>query len=88
MRRDFSRYCSAVEFLKCLFLLFPVQYLVALGTGGIKPCVATFGADQFNEDDPAEKEYIPRFYNWFYAFISIGSIIAGTLVVWIQANVR
>lgn len=24
--------------------------LIALGTGGIKPCVAAFGGDQFEED--------------------------------------
>lgn len=24
-------------------------FLIALGTGGIKPCVAAFGGDQFNE---------------------------------------
>lgn len=26
--------------------------IIALGTGGIKPNVAAFGADQFNETDP------------------------------------
>lgn len=25
-------------------------FLIALGTGGIKPCVAAFGGDQFNEN--------------------------------------
>ncbi|KAM0826275.1 hypothetical protein ACQ4PT_068985 [Festuca glaucescens] len=29
-------------------------YLIALGTGGIKPCVSSFGADQFDDTDPAE----------------------------------
>ncbi|KAG6396807.1 hypothetical protein SASPL_142964 [Salvia splendens] len=29
-------------------------YLIALGTGGIKPCVSSFGADQFDDTDPVE----------------------------------
>ncbi|KAM2182378.1 hypothetical protein PS2_032623 [Malus domestica] len=30
-------------------------YLMALGTGGINPCVSSFGADQFDDSDEAEK---------------------------------
>ncbi|KAG6399103.1 hypothetical protein SASPL_140577 [Salvia splendens] len=29
-------------------------YLIALGTGGIKPCVSSFGADQLDDTDPVE----------------------------------
>ncbi|KAK4342777.1 hypothetical protein RND71_038593 [Anisodus tanguticus] len=31
-------------------------YLIALGTGGIKPCVSLFGADQFDDTDETEKK--------------------------------
>ncbi|KAE8690945.1 Protein NRT1/ PTR FAMILY 8.3 [Hibiscus syriacus] len=31
-------------------------YLIALGTGGIKPCVSSFGADQFDDTDPKERD--------------------------------
>lgn len=37
-------------------VFFPGLYLIALGTGGIKPCVSSFGADQFDDSDETEKK--------------------------------
>ncbi|CAA0843428.1 Protein NRT1/ PTR FAMILY 8.1 [Striga hermonthica] len=39
--------------------------LIAVGTGGIKPCVSSFGADQFDEADPAEARHKYSFFNWY-----------------------
>ncbi|CAM0872168.1 unnamed protein product [Alopecurus aequalis] len=61
-------------------------YMVALGTGGIKPCVSSFGAEQFDDSDPIERVKQGSFFNWFYFSINIGSFIAGTVIVWIQDN--
>ena len=61
-------------------------YLIALGTGGIKPCVSSFGADQFDDTDPKERVSKGSFFNWFYFSINIGAMVSGTLVVWIQEN--
>jgi len=61
-------------------------YMIALGTGGIKPCVSSFGADQFDDSDPAERAKKTSFFNWFYFCINMGSFISGTVIVWIQDN--
>lgn len=63
------------------------MYIIALGTGGIKPNVSSFGADQFNPDDPREAKYIPVFFNYFYVAINIGSLFASTVIVYIQNNI-
>ncbi|XP_028773786.1 protein NRT1/ PTR FAMILY 8.1-like isoform X3 [Neltuma alba] len=66
---------------------FIALYLIALGTGGIKPCVSSFGADQFDENDEQEKKRKSSFFNWFYFSINIGALFASSLLVWIQMNV-
>lgn len=62
-------------------------YFVALGTGGIKPCVSPFGADQFNDTDSMERMKKGSFFNWFYFSIYIGILMSSTLIVWIEDNV-
>ncbi|KAI4336831.1 hypothetical protein L6164_015311 [Bauhinia variegata] len=58
--------------------------LIALGTGGIKPCVSSFGADQFDESDLKEAENKFSFFNWFFFAINMGAILGLTLFVYIQ----
>jgi dipeptide/tripeptide permease len=69
-------------------LLYTSLYIVAFGTGGIKPNVSAFGADQFEDSDPEESAEKKSFFNWFYFSINLGSIIAMTVVVWIQVCSR
>ncbi|KAL4610775.1 hypothetical protein ACB092_08G076100 [Castanea dentata] len=66
---------------------FLALYLIALGTGGIKPCVSSYGADQFDDSDEDEKKHKSSFFNWFYFSINVGALIASSLLVWIQDNV-
>lgn len=66
---------------------FTALYLIALGTGGIKPCVSSYGADQFDDNDENEKKHKSSFFNWFYFSINIGALIASSLLVWVQDNV-
>ncbi|GMJ00804.1 NRT1/ PTR family 8.1, ARABIDOPSIS THALIANA PEPTIDE TRANSPORTER 1, peptide transporter 1 [Hibiscus trionum] len=67
-------------------MTFLALYLIALGTGGIKPCVSSYGADQFDDADEKEKKHKSSFFNWFYFSINIGALIAASVLVWIQTN--
>lgn len=71
-----------------LTLLYCALYVVALGTGGIKPNVSAFGADQFDDKSRVERREKQSFFNWFYFSINVGSLIACTVIVWIQVRPR
>ncbi|XP_049398896.1 protein NRT1/ PTR FAMILY 8.2-like [Solanum stenotomum] len=64
--------------------LYGALYLIALGTGGIKPCVSTFGADQFDELDKKESQKKYAFFNWFFFAINMGALLGITLLVYVQ----
>uniref|UniRef100_A0A9J7XD45 Solute carrier family 15 member 1 n=1 Tax=Cyprinus carpio carpio TaxID=630221 RepID=A0A9J7XD45_CYPCA len=67
--------------------------LIALGTGGIKPCVAAFGGDQFQEH---QSRQLNTFFSVFYLCINAGSLlstlitplksVASTLMVFIAGS--
>lgn len=69
-----------------LSVFYTSLYLIALGTGGIKPCVSSFGADQFDSNDVLECKKMSSFFNWYYFSINIGALIASTVLVYIQEN--
>ena len=49
--------------------------LIAIGSGGIKPCVSAFGADQFGSSDGDQKAK-GRFFAIFYWAINLGSLFS------------
>ncbi|HEY0709618.1 MAG TPA: MFS transporter, partial [Polyangia bacterium] len=51
--------------------------LIALGSGGIKPCVSAFVGDQLTAD---QKHLMPRVFGAFYWSINLGSLVASFLV--------
>ncbi|XP_011266928.1 peptide transporter family 1 isoform X2 [Camponotus floridanus] len=51
--------------------------LIALGTGGIKPCVSAFGGDQFIL--PQQERQLALFFSLFYFSINTGSLISTLL---------
>jgi len=47
-------------------------YLVALGTGGIKPNVSAFGADQFDTaNNVTDRRDFDSFFGWFYLSVNV-----------------
>ncbi|HEX4264989.1 MAG TPA: POT family MFS transporter [Verrucomicrobiae bacterium] len=51
--------------------------LIALGAGGIKPCVSANVGDQFGQDN---EHLLPRVFNWFYFSINLGSAFSTLLI--------
>lgn len=72
---------------KQLALLYAALYTTALGGGGIKSNVSGFGSDQFDINDPKEEKSMIFFFNRFYFGISIGSLFAVIVLVYVQDNV-
>ena len=51
--------------------------LIAIGSGGIKPCVSSNVGDQFSARN---QHLLTRVYNWFYFSINVGSAISMLLI--------
>ncbi|KAH6756357.1 nitrate transporter 1:2 [Perilla frutescens var. hirtella] len=77
--------CQQVNGAKAA-LLFSGLYLVALGVGGIKGSLPAHGAEQFDENTPRGRKERSTFFNYFVFSLAAGSLIAVTLVVWIEDN--
>lgn len=54
--------------------------LIALGAGGIKPCVSAHVGDQFSHQN---KHLIERVFGWFYAAINVGAALSYLLTPWL-----
>ncbi|KAL8206240.1 hypothetical protein R6Q57_009791 [Mikania cordata] len=68
-------------------ILYLSLYLIAIGTGGLKSSVSGFGTDQFDEKNEEEKTQMAYFFNRFFFFISLGTLMAVTVLVYIQDEV-
>ncbi|KAI3519697.1 hypothetical protein L1887_08912 [Cichorium endivia] len=61
-------------------------YIIAIGAGGTKPNISTFGADQFDDFDPGEKRLKVSFFNWWMFSSFTGALVATLGLVYIQEN--
>ncbi len=57
--------------------------LIALGSGGIKPCVSANVGDQF---DASNQELLPKAYSLFYMSINFGSTFSTFLTPWLMTH--
>lgn len=60
--------------------------LIAVGTGGIKPCVSAFGGDQFKL--PEQAKYLATFFSLFYLSINAGSLLSTTITPILREDVH
>lgn len=76
---DESTPCGSHSSLEVAFFYLSI-YLVALGNGGYQPNIATFGADQFDEEDPKEGHSKVAFFSYFYLALNLGSLFSNTIL--------
>jgi POT family proton-dependent oligopeptide transporter len=55
-------------------------FLIALGSGGIKPCVSAHVGDQFGKRN---EHLMEKVYQWFYFAINFGSTLSTMLTPWL-----
>jgi len=57
--------------------------LIAIGAGGIKPCVSAHVGDQFGATNC---HLLPRVFGWFYFSINLGAFVSSLLTPWLLYN--
>ena len=68
-------------------VFFLALYCISFGTGGFKPCLESFGADQFDDDNVEERKKKMSFFNWWNFTLCFGLMLGVTVIVYVQDNV-
>ncbi len=58
--------------------------LIAIGSGGIKPCVSAHVGDQFKQEN---KSLIDKVFSWFYFSINFGAFLSTIATPWLLEHV-
>ncbi|MED6126612.1 hypothetical protein PIB30_080079 [Stylosanthes scabra] len=69
-------------------VFFIAMYLISVGTGGHKPSLQSFGADQFDDDHVSERRKKMSFFNWWSCGVCSGLILGVTLIVYVQDHIN
>ncbi|KAI7755329.1 hypothetical protein M8C21_034000 [Ambrosia artemisiifolia] len=75
---------EAIPLKHRLVPFFVALYVINIGEGGHRPCIQTFAADQFDDEEKAAKS---SFFNWWYLGIVIGATTSILVVVTVQDNI-
>ena len=62
-------------------------YLLAVGAGGTKSNISTFGADQFDDFNHKEKNQKNSFFNWWMFTIFLGTLVGKTFLIYIEDQI-
>ncbi|WVZ86953.1 hypothetical protein U9M48_033664 [Paspalum notatum var. saurae] len=82
-------YCAPATLGQRL-VFFAGIYLCAIGIGGAKAVIVSFGAEQFDDGDgknAAEAERKATYFSWYYGVGNLGMLTSGTLLVWVEDKV-
>ncbi|CAE6041315.1 unnamed protein product [Arabidopsis arenosa] len=77
--------CNKASSLQITFFYISL-YTIAIGAGGTKPNISTFGADQFDSYSIEEKKQKVSFFNWWMFSSFLGALFATLGLVYIQEN--
>ncbi|KAJ9174849.1 hypothetical protein P3X46_013450 [Hevea brasiliensis] len=80
-----EEHCVEAKGFKAL-IFFVALYLVAIGSGCVKPNMIAHGADQFNQNSPKQSKKLSTYFNVAYFAFSMGELIALTVLVWVQTH--
>lgn len=73
---------TSMKLHKAIF--FTAMYLISISTGGHKPSLESFGADQFDDDHPTERRLKFSFFNWWNLGLCSGLLLGVTVIVYLE----
>ncbi|KAI4356526.1 hypothetical protein L6164_000544 [Bauhinia variegata] len=70
-----------------LAVLYLALGLLAIGSGGLRPCNIAFGVDQFDTSTAKGRSQLESFLNWWYFLFTLALLVALTGVVYVMTSV-
>ncbi|TKW00086.1 hypothetical protein SEVIR_8G085900v4 [Setaria viridis] len=67
-------------------IFFAALYLVAVGSGCLKPNIIAHGADQFRRGSAGDARRLSTYFNAAYFSFCVGELVALTVLVWVQTR--
>ncbi|XP_076937169.1 protein NRT1/ PTR FAMILY 5.6-like [Bidens hawaiensis] len=65
---------------------FTAMYFLSVGTGGHKPSLESFGADQFDDNDSSERKGKMSYFNYWNVALCAGLVLGVTVMAYVQDN--